>query len=103
VTTRQRQEVASRGNAGNPMKLVDRRHRVYVPLVAVMLITVSIISSWKVLSKQMLSVDRVTIVHKNQINPTLTELAGAIARAQRSDDMVSDTEEPVVHRSAWWI
>jgi hypothetical protein len=85
------------------MKSVDRRHRVYASLIAVMLITVPIISSgWKAPSKQMSPVDRVTVVHKNQINPTLDELAGATAQAERIDDTISDTE-PVIHRSGWWI
>jgi hypothetical protein len=69
-----------------------------------MLITIPIISSgWKAPSRQIPPVDRVTVIHKNQINPTLDELAGATAQSQRSDDMVSDTEEPVIHRSGWWI
>ncbi len=85
------------------MKSVDGRHRVYASLIAVMLITVPIISSgWKAPSKQMSPVDRVTVVHKNQINPTLDELAGATAQAERIDDTISDTE-PVIHRSGWWI
>ena len=85
------------------MKSVDRRHRVYASLIAVMLITVPIISSgWKAPSKQMSPVDRVTVVHKNRINPTLNELAGGRAQAERNDDMISDTE-PVIHWSGWWI
>jgi hypothetical protein len=85
------------------MKSVDGRHRVYASLIAVMLIMVSIISSgWKAPSKQMPPLERVTVIHKNQINPTIDELAGATAQAERIDDTISDTE-PVVHRSGWWI
>jgi hypothetical protein len=47
-------------------------------------------------------VDRVAVVHKNQINPTLDELAGATAQAERVDDTTSDPE-PVIHRGDWWI
>jgi hypothetical protein len=85
------------------MKLVDRRHRVYASLIVVMLITVPIISSgWKAASRQMSQVDRVTVIHKNQINPTIDELAGGTAQAERIDDTISDME-PVLHRSGWWI
>jgi hypothetical protein len=85
------------------MKLVDRRHRVYVSLIAMIMITVPIISSrWEAPAQQMSPLDRVTIIHKNQINPTFNELAGAIAQAERIDDTISDTE-PVLHRSGWWI
>ena len=81
------------------MKSPDRRHRVYVSLIAIVLITVPIISSgWKAPAKQILRLDRVTVVHKNQINPTLNELA----QAERNDDMISDTE-PFIYRSGWWI
>jgi len=83
------------------MKLVGRRHRVYASLIAVMLITVPTISSgWKAPPKQMSPVDRVTVIHKNQINPTLDELAGA--QGERIDDTIGGTE-PVIHRSGWWI
>ena len=85
------------------MKSVDGRHRVYASLIVVMLIMVSIISSgWKAPSKQMPPLERVTVIHKNQLNPTIDELAGATAQAERIDDTISDTE-PVVHRSGWWI
>ena len=68
-----------------------------------MLITVPIISSgWKAPSKQMPPLERVTVIHKNQLNPTIDELAGATAQAERIDDTISDTE-PVIHRSGWWI
>jgi hypothetical protein len=81
------------------MKSPDRRHRVYVSLIAIVLITVPIISSgWNAPAKQILPLDRVTVVHKNRINPTLNELAGGRAQAERNDDMISDTE-PVIHRS----
>ena len=83
------------------MKSPDRRHRVYVSLIAIVLITVPIISSgWKGPAKQILRLDRVTVVHKNRVNPTLDELAGV--QAEQNDDMISDTE-PVIHRSGWWI
>ena len=71
------------------MKLVDGRHRVYVSFIAVMLITVPIASSgWKTPSKQMAPLDRVTVIHKNQINPTLDELAAATAQAEPIDDTI---------------
>jgi hypothetical protein len=85
------------------MKLVDRRHRVYVSFIAVMLITIPIINSgWKAPSKQILRLDRVTVIPKNQTNPTLDELAGATAQAEPIDDTMSDTQ-PVIDRSGWWI
>ena len=85
------------------MKSPDRRYCVYVSLIAMLLITVPIISSgWKGPAKQMLRLDRVTVIHKNRINPTLNELAGGRAQAERNEDMISDTE-PVIHRSGWWI
>ena len=85
------------------MKSTDRRQRVYVSLIAIVLITVPIISSgWKAPSKQMSPVDRLTVIHKNQISPTLDELAGATAQAERIDDTINHTE-PVIHRSGWWI
>ena len=85
------------------MKSPDRRHRVYVSLITIVLITVPIISSgWKAADKQILRLDRVTVVHKNRINPTLNELAGRRAQAERNDNVISDTE-PVIHRSGWWI
>ncbi len=83
------------------MKSPDRRHRVYVLLIAIVLITVPIISSgWKAPAKQILRLDRITVIHKNRVNPTLDELAGV--QAERNEDMISDTE-PVIHRSGWWI
>jgi hypothetical protein len=83
------------------MKSVDRRHRVYVSLIAMMMITVPIISSgWE--TKRMSPLDRVTVIHKNQINPTIDELAGGTAQAERRDDMVCDTE-PVIYRNGLWI
>jgi hypothetical protein len=85
------------------MNSTDRRHRVYASLIATMMVTVLIASSgWEAPAKQISPLDRVTVIHKNQINPTLDDLAGATAQAVRSDDMVSDTEA-VIHRSGWWI
>jgi hypothetical protein len=85
------------------MKSVDRRHRVYVSLMAMIMITVPIMSSgWKSPAKQMSPLDRVTVIHKNQINPSIDELAGGTAQAEPIDDTISDTE-PVLHRSGWWI
>ena len=68
-----------------------------------MMITVPIISSgWEAPAQQMSPLDRVTVIHKNQINPTFNELAGTTAQAERIDDTISLTE-PVLHRSGWWI
>jgi hypothetical protein len=83
------------------MKSTDRRCRVYVSLMAMTLTAAFIISSgWKTLNED--SLGSVTVIHKNQVHPSIDELMARTAQPEQSDKASSD-QLPVIPGRGRWI